>query len=363
VRGRRLSPRLRALLACVGSFVLGGLFLQVLVRGAQNLAQSSEGYYRPWCNAGFADYRCSEGWGQTFAYTVTDVAILVAVLVAIWLATSWTLRPFTTVTDTIAQLGPQNLGQRIRWPGGRREERVKRLADTVDGMLDRLASGFDGQRRFASNASHELRTPLAVQRMLIELAMETGSADTDLHRLGTQLLVSNERSELMIEGLLVLAESDRGLSGRVPIRLDELVGAVLDRHAELAARHQVRLDREVTELVVDGDPVLLDRLVTNLVQNAIKYNHPAGWVLVEVGGEADLVVRNSGQPVPAEAVPTLFEPFRRLARDRTGGQRGSGLGLSIVRSIVDAHGGRVDGTPNPGGGLVITVTLSRNEVG
>ena len=150
--------------------------------------------------------------------------------------------------------------------------------------------------------------------------MEAPDAGEDLRKLGAQLLRTNERNESLIEGLLALAESDRGLPGKVPLRLDELAGTVLDAHEELAAEHQVTLRRKLAGTVAPGDPVLLERLIANLVSNAIKYNEPGGWVEVEVAGEPagpTLTVRNTGPHVPAEVVPTLFEPFRRLG-DRPG---------------------------------------------
>jgi len=222
-------------------------------------------------------------------------------------------------------------------------------------MLDRVATGYEGQRRFASNASHELRTPLAVQRTLVEVAMVTG--ERDMSRLAAQLLVVNERNERLIEGLLVLAESDRGLPGVEPVRLDVLVGEVLDRFAEQATEQEVTINRGMAERTVRGDRVLLERLVSNLVHNAIKYNEPGGTVDVAVAGEPALSIHNTGQQVPAEAVPALFEPFRRLTAERTHQRDGAGLGLSIVRSIVNVHQGTVSASPGDKGGLRVTVSL------
>ena len=190
--------------------------------------------------------------------------------------------------------------------------------------------------------------------------MEAPEAGEDLRKLGAQLLRTNERNESLIEGLLVLAESDRGLPGKVPVRLDELAGTVLDAHEELAAEHQVTLRRKLSGTWAPGDPVLLERLIANLVSNAIKYNEPGGWVEVEVTGEpgrSALTVRNTGPHVPAEMVPALFEPFRRLGTDRVRGRGGVGLGLAIVRSIVVAHEGTIRVRPRPGGGLELEVGL------
>jgi signal transduction histidine kinase len=182
--------------------------------------------------------------------------------------------------------------------------------------------GLVGRRRFAANASHELRTPLAVQRLLTEVAMDDPGAGDDLLRLGSHLLRTNERNERLIEGLLVLAEADRGLPGMIPVRLDELAGSVVDAYQELAAKHGVCLRPVLAKRIVSGDALLLERLVGNLVANAIKYNEPAGWAVVEVASEPGpaLIVRNTGQVVPAEAMPALFarSPARTAARSGPG---------------------------------------------
>jgi signal transduction histidine kinase len=286
------------------------------------------------------------------------LAALAGLLLVLWLLqrlARWLLGPLTVMTDTVRQLGPQNLAQRVRMSGP--QDELRRLADTLDEMLDRLAVGFEGQRRFASNASHELRTPLAVQRTLVEVAMVTGRDDPELNRLAAQLLLINERNERLIEGLLVLAESDRGLPGTVPVRLDTLVSTVLDSYAELAAEHEVTLHRGLVERTVQADPVLLERLVANLVHNAIKYNEAGGTVDVVVALEPALSVHNTGVHVPAESVSALFEPFRRLTAERVHHRDGAGLGLSIVRSICSAHGGTVAARPGEQGGLRVEIRL------
>jgi signal transduction histidine kinase len=277
-----------------------------------------------------------------------------------WLLAGWALRPLADTAETVRRLGPQNLGQRIGLAGG--DDAFKELADAIDAALERLAAGYESQRRFAANASHELRTPLAVQRLLTEVAMDAPDAGQDLRRLGAQLLRTSEHNEQLIEGMLTLAESDRGLQGRVPVRLDELARKVTDQHEEQAARHQLTLRAKLAPATVSGDPVLLERLIANLIGNAIKYNEPGGWAEIEVrpgpdGQGGTLVVANTGTPVPSEAVPVLFEPFRRLGADRIAGKGGVGLGLAIVRSIVTAHQASLQAQPRQAGGLQISIDL------
>jgi signal transduction histidine kinase len=291
-----------------------------------------------------------------FLYVGLVAVVLGLVLLVLFWVARRVLMPIAAMTDTVRQLGPQNLAQRISY-GGPRDE-VRDLADALDEMLDRMVTGYEGQRRFAANASHELRTPLAVQRTLVEVAVDTGKQSVST--LATQLLAVNERTERLIEGLLVLAESDRGLPGTEPVRLDVLVGDVLDRFAEQAAECGLTVRRTMTERTVPGDPVLLDRMVTNLVGNAVKYNEPHGFVDVVVADKPAVVVHNSGQRVPAIDVPALFEPFRRLTAARTH-RDGAGLGLSIVRSVVTAHHGTVTAEPGAEGGLRVTVDLPQQE--
>jgi signal transduction histidine kinase len=306
---------------------------------------------------------CSYSGPVTVVGLVIMLAALALTVWGWWRLAGWALQPLSATAETVRRFGPQNLGQRIGLDGA--PDTFKELADALDDALDRLAAGYESQRRFAANASHELRTPLAVQRLLTEVAMEAPEAGEDLRKLGAQLLRTNERNESLIEGLLALAESDRGLVGKVPVRLDELAGTVLDAHQELAAEQGVTFRRVLPGTVAPGDPVLLERLIANLVSNAIKYNEPGGWVEVEVADEPagpTLTVRNTGPRVPAEALPVLFEPFRRLGADRVRGRGGVGLGLAIVRSIVVAHEGTIRARPRAEGGLELEVSLPGGRV-
>jgi signal transduction histidine kinase len=301
------------------------------------------------------DYRTST---LTALVVQSSIALVIAVLLAVlfgWLMAKRALRPLHAITATARELEVSDLHQRIGLDGP--PDELKELADTFDSMLDRLAESFDSQKRFVANASHELRTPLAVQRTLIEVALADPAVRPEVSKLGTQLLHTNERSERMIEGLLVLARSDRGLPTRTPVRHDDVARSVLRSSAALAERHGVTLQAQLLERTVAGDRTLLERLVTNLVQNAITYNVPGGSVRVAVGGDPALVVTNSGPVVPADVVEDLFEPFRRLSPDRTGASGNAGLGLSIVRSVAHAHDGSATAEAGKKGGLVVTVRV------
>lgn len=363
-----LRPSLHRRLALTIGVVSVGYCLVLMLIGdtvSAMTAQSYPGYCYGSSHGPYSIYIPGPDGCSSMTAGITTGAIVICLVLLmvswlLWLLAGWALAPLKATAETVRRLGPQNLGQRIGLASG--DDQFKALADAIDDALDRLAAGYESQRRFAANASHELRTPLAVQRLLTEVAMDDPDAGQDLRRLGTQLLRTNEHNEQLVEGMLTLAESDRGLQGKVPFRLDALAGRVIDQHEEQAARHQLTLRRALAAATISGDPVLLERLLVNLIENAIKYNEPGGWVEIEVtqgqgGLGGTLAVRNTGAPVPAEAVPVLFEPFRRLGGDRVRGRGGVGLGLAIARSIVAAHHADLQARPRPDGGLEIVIGL------
>ncbi|WP_283139350.1 sensor histidine kinase [Rhizohabitans arisaemae] len=279
--------------------------------------------------------------GYQWEVTAVTVGILALVsLVVGWLVAGRILRPIHRITATAQRLSLSTLHERIALAGPRDE--LKELADTFDAMLDRLERSVEGQRRFIANASHELRTPLAVQRAAIEIGLPE-----DVGEIRDTLLLHNHRAESLIGALLVLAQAEHGLDSRSPVALDQVVRLVLAERGS----DGVTVTGRAEPFVVDGDPVLLNRLVTNLVDNAVRYNHPGGTVEVALS-HGVLMVRNTGPHVPQERFGELFQPFRRLQTTR--GQ-GAGLGLSIVASIAKAHGADVRASPNPGGGLELVV--------
>jgi signal transduction histidine kinase len=240
--------------------------------------------------------------------------------------------------------------------GGPRDE-TRRLGDEIDTMLDRLADGYEAQRSFASTASHELRTPLATQRALIEVSLSSALTEEQLDLLSRQLLATNERNERLVDGLLTLAETERGLMAQTALRFDRIVSDVVDTHRRTAKERDLDLSAVLAPVTVLGEEPLLDRLVGNLISNAIKYNGPGGSVIVNLTPTGVLTVANSGPVVPPEQVPGLFEPFRRLSGERLDHGGGVGLGLTIARSIVAAHDGSISASANPGGGLTVEVWL------
>jgi signal transduction histidine kinase len=369
----KLTVRARLTLLYGGVFVLAGVVLlgatYVLVsRELTTTSQISSEKSRP--GDGDPDGNVTTIIAKAAATTRINVqhavivesglALVVVSAVAIglgWLIAGRMLRPLHQITETarrIADAPPDGRGlhERIAMRGPNDE--VRELADTFDHMLERLDHSFDGQRRFIASASHELRTPLTLNRTLLEVALTPEDISAEVRQLGTTLLAINERHGRLIDGLLLLAQSERELTEHAYVDLADIVDHV-------AVSDTVKIITETREATVMGDPVLLERLVENLVENGIRHNiSEGGWVKVRTDttpdGGAQLEVSNSGPVIPRYEVPALFEPFRRYRTERLQSS-GAGLGLSIVRSVARAHGGDVRADARDEGGLVVTVTL------
>ncbi|MEU7633586.1 HAMP domain-containing sensor histidine kinase [Nocardia sp. NPDC049220] len=279
-----------------------------------------------------------------------------------WLMAGRALHPLQRITATARRVADTRLHERIALDGP--EDEIKDLADTFDAMLERLDRAFDGQRRFVANASHELRTPLTINRTLIEVALDAPDVAESTRMLGGTLLEVNHRHERLIEGLLLLATSEQCPTEHRGADLADLARSAITVATSAAGQTGVRITADLRTAPVLGDPLLLERLIQNLVDNAVRYNLAEhGWVSVRSRSAADhaeLTVDNSGPAVPASEVDGLFEPFRRsLSAERLAdsGNRGAGLGLSIVRSVAQAHGGAVRAVARPEGGLTVTVDL------
>ncbi|WP_425554147.1 sensor histidine kinase [Kribbella yunnanensis] len=279
-----------------------------------------------------------------------------------WLVAGRVLAPLHRVTDTARRIAasPAALHERIALRGP--DDEVKNLADAFDTMVERLDHSFDGQRRFVANASHELRTPLTLGRALVEVAMHRRTASADVQELGESLLTINARHEQLIDGLLILADSEKQLTTLYPVNLADVVDHVAGQVGAEAAATGVEVIRGPGDAPTRGDALLLERLVHNLVENGIRHNLPSGdrWVRVmsrTAGDQVQVEVTNTGPEIPPYEVEALFKPFYRLGSERLVGGKGAGLGLSIVRSVAEAHGGTVTAVPHPAGGLQITVSL------
>ncbi len=283
--------------------------------------------------------------------TLGAVTLLGAV--AGWFVAGRALRPIHRITAAARAASEHNLTARVSLRGPHDE--LRELADTFDEMLDRLDAAFEGQRRFIANASHELRTPLTVMRATIDVVLAKPAPSTgELMRMGQDVRAAVDHAEVLIESLLTLARNERGLAVQEPTDLATVVEDVVD---ELdPGDRRTHLDLEPAPVL--GDPILLERLAANLVDNAVRYNVGGGqvWLVTStVDGHALLQVANTGPAVAGDAVGRLFEPFQRL-HDRTG-NGGFGLGLAIVASIAGVHGGSATAVPRDGGGLTVTVRL------
>ncbi|MGW3321605.1 sensor histidine kinase [Streptomyces virginiae] len=284
--------------------------------------------------------------------------LLVFGLVGGWILAGRMLAPLTRIREAARQAGEGSLSHRIRMPG--RQDEFRELSDAFDSMLEQLESHVAEQRRFAANASHELRTPLAISRALLDVAREDPTRDRG--ELIERLSVVNTRAIDLTEALLLLGRGDRGGFTREGVDLSLLAEEAAETLLPLAERRGITLDVTGGPARTEGSAELLLRMVTNLVQNAVVHNLPAGGTVTvhteAYGATSVLRVENTGPRLPPELVPTLTEPFRRGAdRVRTDEHAGVGLGLAIVHSVVRAHDGTLDLLPHPAGGLLVTVRL------
>ncbi|MCC5580274.1 HAMP domain-containing histidine kinase [Microtetraspora sp. AC03309] len=288
---------------------------------------------------------------------ITLVVVTLLAALAGWIVAGRVLRPVHRITAAARAASEHNLSARVSLTGPRDE--LRELADTFDDMLGRLQAAFESQRRFIANASHELRTPLTVMRATVDVVLgKRAPTEAELLGMGRDVRVAVDQAEAVVEALLTLARNERGLSVREKVDLATVAEDVLD-DVHLG---DLRLHVSLRPVATSGDPVLLERLVANLVDNALRYNVPGGdvWLATSASnGRVTLSVTNTGPVVPADRVDALFEPFQRL-HDRTTSD-GFGLGLAIVSSIAAVHDGAITAAARPAGGLCVTLTIPAAE--
>jgi signal transduction histidine kinase len=294
--------------------------------------------------------------------TVSGIALAIMALASVglgWLMAGRVLRPLRTMTTRAQAISESNLHERLALDGP--DDELRELADTFDGLLERLERAFVAQRRFVANASHELRTPLTLERAMVEVALADPAADVaSLRAICERVIATGEEQERLIEALLALARSERGIERRERFDLADVVGEALGALGTGAAEPLPVVEATLDPAPISGDRRLVKRLVVNLLDNAVRHNVPDGWIRVRTGasgGRATLRIANSGAQVAPEDVDALLEPFRRATPDRGGWQQGHGLGLSIAAAIAESHGARIQLTARDAGGLAVEVAF------
>jgi signal transduction histidine kinase len=320
-----------------------------------------------------ANTRIAQVRGEQLSTLLTQsgVALGIMALASIglgWLMAGRALRPVRTMSMRARGISERNLHERIGLEGP--DDELKELATTFDGLLARLEAAFESQRRFVANASHELRTPITLERTLVEVALADPDPTMESMRdTCRRVLAASEQQERLIEALLTLARSQRGLESRATVELREVTAEVI----RAAPSDGLRIETRLGDAATTGDQAMVERLVANLIENAVRYNEPGGWVIAWTGlrdGLPTLEVTNPGPVVASDQVEALVKPFVRAggngraepAGEPNGGPReavrGLGLGLSIVQAIADAHGARLATVARPEGGLKVTVAFS-----
>ncbi|WP_242905116.1 sensor histidine kinase [Actinomadura terrae] len=354
-RPLRHSLRTRLALAYAAGIYAAGFLVVVMVA----VPLASVGSTTP---EGAAPAPADAGAGVGLPRLLAGSAVALAVLVPVALALGWFvagrfLRPLRAITATAQVISAGDLHRRLDL--GAPVDELTELGRTLDDLFARLQASFDAQRHFVANASHELRTPLAGLRTLLEVALADPDADAaTLRAVCEEALDLGGYQERLVQSLLVLATSERGVTCWDELDLAETAGKVLASRRARAAEAGIEITESLAPATSAGDPRLVESLVANLVDNAVRHNHADGWVTVTTrafGAEAAVTVANSGPVVPEDQVERLFQTFQKGSPDR----HGHGLGLAIVNAVARAHRAALTATARPGGGLSITVRFTR----
>jgi len=377
IRHWRRTVRGRLTLLYAGLFLASAVVLLVITYGLVRHGGSSvakpvpagggaPGLPAPGPASSIVSEQRSTDLHQLLAGSAVALALMAVLSIVLGrLAAGRVLNPLRAMTTATQEISAKNLHRRLAVAGP--EDELKKLGDTIDGLLGRLQGAFDAQRRFVANASHELRTPLTVTRALLEMSLSDPDADVkSLRAACRQVLDEGRHQEDLIDALLLLARSQRGLERREQVDLASVVADVLAAHESDAQARGLQLERSLSPASLAGDPLLTKQLVTNLVENALYHNMPGGRASVSVraqDGQATLKVVNTGPVIGTGEVDRLLQPFQRLAPERTGEHDGVGLGLSVVQAIVDAHDAVLAIHAEPFGGLAVEVRFPPPSTG
>jgi two-component system, OmpR family, sensor kinase len=299
---------------------------------------------------------------RRFAWVLAGAGLCVfaAGLAGGWLVSSRALRPIHDITAAAATISTGALTRRVPVPLDGNE--LAGLSRVLNDTFARLQASFDRQAQFTADASHELRTPVAVVLTQTQSALARDRSAAEYREALAACQRSAQRMRRLLESLLELARLDSAKGGsarRLPFDLDVLAAGVVDQLRHEASQREASVVLDTSPTPCTGDPEQVERLVLNLVANAIQYNRPGGTVTVHCGVEerlAVLSVQDTGVGIPAKDLPHVFERFYRADESRSGTDR-AGLGLAIVRAIVDAHGGTIEAASAPGRGSTFTVRL------
>jgi signal transduction histidine kinase len=368
---RRKRPVLRVQLALLYSGVFVGLVVVLFLAssvlfGTVNVffGQSVMAFHPGPAAAAAARQSAAGPEFTPWPFLLALAAIAVAALAAWWLAGRF-LRPLQAMTTAAQEISATNLGRRLSLDGP--DDELTELGRTLDDLFGRLQASFESQRQFVANASHELRTPLAGQRTLLQVALADPDADVRaLRSTCEEALQLSGQQERLIDALLTLATSERGVESWEPFDLAQLTPDIVHARQRDAECHGVRIGATFESAIAVGDPGLVASLVANLLDNAIRHNVADGTVEISTGATADgarLSVGNTGPVVPFVEVERLFQPFQRLGDERVAPPDGQGLGLTIVKAITTAHDANLTAHPRPQGGLDIQVTFRPNVLG
>jgi signal transduction histidine kinase len=367
----RLTALYGGLFLASGAGLLAIVITSVLARGwppppdtsvgiakGTNAAQAHQIRARAAAQAAHAAHQHSAAVQQLLASSAIALAVMTLVSVALgWVVAGRVLRPLRAMTAATRHISEDNLAERLALAGPADE--LKDLADTIDGLLARLQAAFDAQRQFVANASHELRTPLTLTRTLLQTVLtDPHPTVTSFRDTCEEVLEAGTQQERMIEALLTLARSQRGLDHRDLVDLAVITSDVLNACQPDAAQRGICISADVSTAPVLGDQRLLQRMVANLIDNAVRHNINGGRIHLHVtgsGSQAALSIANTGPVVPAGQIARLLQPFQRLATGRQCAGDGAGLGLSIATAIAEAHNATLTVTPGPCGGLDIQV--------